>query len=174
MRFGTVHVLWSTSLVALTAITLRTSAVRADDDSDTCKASTGVFSSKVGEPCLSPIGLCTHGQLLGELAAKYDFEFLTLVPSNDATDPTKFVYTGTSVVTLNDNSGVLFTKDTGIIHIPLDGAPAQFVTKAIVDRGTKHLRHTLGGFVATGSITFETGDAIGNYSAILCPHHSGH
>ncbi len=104
----------------------------------------------------------------GEFSARYDFTFATLMPAGDPADPTKFVYTGTSVVTANDGSGVMFTNDTGVIHIPDDGSAAPFVTKAIVDHGTQKYRATIGGFVATGSLEFATGEAIGSYTAVLC------
>ncbi len=137
-------------------------------DKDACVASAGSFTSQTGQPCESPIGLCTHGALSGEINAKYDFTFLTLVPANDPSDPSKFTYTGASVVTLNDGSGVLYTKDTGVVHMPLDNSPAPFITKAIADHGTRHLRATEGGFVARGNIDFGSGIASGTYDAVLC------
>jgi hypothetical protein len=148
-----------------------------DDDHLTCTAYNGPFSSVTGPPCTSPINLCTHGQLGPDFPAQYDFTFNTLDSANDPNDPTKFVYTGVSVVTPADNSGVLYTNDTGVIHIPQDGAPAPFVTKAIVDRGTKQYKKASGGFVATGNLVFESGQATGSFSAVLCgvkPDRGGH
>ncbi|HEX5656444.1 MAG TPA: hypothetical protein VFX59_04580 [Polyangiales bacterium] len=134
---------------------------------DECTAFYGPFSSQTGEPCESPIGLCTHGALQGEIPAQYDFTFETLESANDASDPSKFVYTGYSVVTALDGSGVAYTDDTGIIHMTESG-PAPFVTKAIIVDGTRKFANADGGFVATGNLTFETGFAVGNYSAVLC------
>lgn len=168
MRIETALFRWSISIAALLTISFGTQCVRANKDHKECSAFTGPFSSILGAPCSSPIGLCTHGKLSGELEADYDFTFLTLVPANDPTDPTKSVYTGMSVVTFHDGSGVLYTDDTGVIHTPADGSPAPFVTKAIVDHATKRLHGTLGGFIAPGSIVFQTGIATGSYSAILC------
>lgn len=139
-----------------------------DHDDAQCVAYYGPFSSQTGAPCTSPIGLCTHGLLQGEFPATYDFTFATLQPANDESDPTKFVYTGTSVVTASDGSGVMYTQDTGVIHIPQDGSPAPFVTKAVIDHGTKRYHETEGAFVATGNLTFQTGQAIGSFSAVLC------
>jgi hypothetical protein len=138
------------------------------NDASSCSAFYGPFSSQTGEPCTSPIGLCTHGALGGEYPAQYDFTFETLESANDDSDPTKFVYTGTSVVTPLDGSGVLYTEDTGVIHIPTDGTPSPFVTKAIIVEGTKKNKKTSGGFVATGNLVFETGLAVGSFSAVLC------
>jgi len=168
------HLVLSTGLLAIGALVLGIAGtVRADDDHEgsKCAAFEGPFSSLTGPPCTSPIGLCTHGQLGGDFPAKYDFTFATLTFANDFSDPTKFVYTGQSVVTPNDGSGVLYTADTGVIHIPTDNSPAPFVTKAIVDHGTKKYRHTSGGFVATGFLVFQTGEAKGQFSAVLCKNH---
>ncbi|MEY4511299.1 MAG: hypothetical protein RLZZ450_3421 [Pseudomonadota bacterium] len=139
-----------------------------------CAAFYGPFSSNTGEPCASPIGLCTHGLLDGEFEATYDATFLTLESANDASDPSKFVYTGTSVVAALDGSGVIYTEDTGVIHIPQDNSPAQFVTKAIVTEGTKDYKKTSGGFVAQGALSFSTGSAEGSFSAVLCDPEKDH
>jgi len=139
-----------------------------------CAAFYGPFSSNTGAPCNSPIGLCTHGFLDGEFEATYDATFLTMESANDPTDPSKFVYTGVSVVAALDGSGVLYTEDTGVIHIPQDNSPAQFVTKAIVTEGTKDYRKTSGGFIASGSLLFSTGAAEGSFSAVLCDPEKDH
>ena len=138
-----------------------------------CTAFYGPFNSNTGEPCDSPIGLCTHGMLEGEFEATYDATFLTMESANDPSDPSKFVYTGTSVVAALDGSGVIYTEDTGIIHIPQDNSPASFVTKAIVSSGTKSYKDSSGGFVAAGSLLFSTGAAVGTYSAVLCEPERG-
>lgn len=151
-----------------------TGSTLAEDSQDTesvrdvCTAYNGPFSSLTGPPCTSPIGLCTHGLLGPDFPATYDFTFNTLSPAGDPSDPTKFVYTGVSVVTPTDNSGILYTNDTGVIHIPENGDPAPFVTKAIVDSGTKRYKRARGGFVATGDLVFESGQAVGSFSAVLC------
>ncbi len=155
-------------ILALVAVTVISKGLAAKDDGKNCAAYAGSFVSDTGEPCSSPIGLCTHGLLGGEFPATYDFTFQSLQPANDPSDPTKFVYTGTSVVGATGGGGVMYTEDSGIIHIPADGSPAPFITKAIVSRGTGKYRHTEGGFVASGSLTFQTGHAIGEYAAVLC------
>lgn len=157
------------AMVTSLAVTLHSASTQARDEHATCVAFAGPFTSVAGEPCTSPIGMCTHGTLVGDFPSLYDFTFQTLQSANDPKDPTKFVYTGNSVVTATDGSGVMYTNDTGVIHIPTDGSAAPFVTKAIVDHGTHKYKHTVGGFVASGSLTFETGNAVGNYSAVLCP-----
>jgi hypothetical protein len=155
--------------------TLPSTAGAKDKDKDlACAALYGPFTSQTGEPCDSPVGLCTHGLLEGELEATYDFTFLTLEPANDPTDPTKFVYTGVSVVTAIDGSGTLYTDDTGVVHIPTDNSPASFVTKAVIVEGTDAYKKTVGGFVATGTLIFSSGAAEGTYSAVLCAPEKKH
>jgi hypothetical protein len=171
-RFKSISLVFSvvTSLLA----TLHSANTQARDECDTCIAYAGSFTSLSGDPCTSPVGLCTHGTLVGDFPSRYDFTFQTLQSANDPTDPSKFVYTGNSVMTAADGSGIMCTNDTGVIHIPTDGSAASFVTKAIVDHGTHKYRHMRGGFVATGSLMFETGNAVGNYSGVLCPRDDRH
>jgi hypothetical protein len=108
--------------------------------------------------------------LQGDFPATYDAIFLTLEPANDPADPSKFVYTGVSVVTPLDGSGVIHTEDTGVIHMtpPESGLPAAFVTKAIVSDGTDAYQKTNGGFVAAGNLLLSTGAAVGTVSTVLC------
>lgn len=129
-----------------------------------CDELSGPFTSSVGSPCTSPVGLCTHGTLQGDLPAQYDFTFETLVPANDPLDPYKFFYTGTSVITANN--GTLYTYDTGVIHMLPENAPSPFVTTATIIDGTGKYKKRRGEFVATGMLQF--GNATGSYAAELC------
>ncbi len=147
-----------------------------DDHERNCRDYSGPFSSTLVPPptCTSPIGLCTHGLLGGSFPADYDFTFETLNSANDPNDPTKFVYSGHSIVTPKSGHGVMYTADTGVIHIPLDNSPAPFVTTAVVQSGTKRYTHVSGQFVASGNLDFSTGDAIGSFTALLCRGHVDH
>jgi hypothetical protein len=136
---------------------------RADDDDKTqCQAFYGPFTSVVVPPpdCESPVGLCTHGTLVGEFPASYDFTAVT--QEVDPDDPNIVTLTGTSIVTTA--TGVIHTDDVSVINF----ATGDFVTKALVHksniRGEK-----AGGFIAAGNLDFTTGQATGNYSAVLCP-----
>jgi len=155
------------SFAALGLVATSSAAVAKDKE---CKAYYGPFLSNTGLPCTSPIGLCTHGMLEGEFPATYDATFLTMVPAGDQNDPSKYVYTGVSVVTPLDGSGVIYTEDTGVIHMPAPGSndPAPFVTKALVSSGTSAYKKTTGGFIASGELLFSTGAAEGSFSAVLC------
>ena len=170
------------SWLALSAVALSSPAVAKDgrashghghghggahcDEELSCTALYGPFSSQVGEPCDSPIGLCTHGMLEGELEATYDATFDTMVPANDPSDPSKLLYTGTSVVSALDGSGVIYTEDTGEIRTNPDGT-SSFVTKAVIVDGTKSFKKTDGGFVAVGTLN-QLGASEGSFSAVLC------
>src|SRR4051812_30134353 len=92
--------------------------LRADPDDGVCKDVSGPFSSIVvaGPDCASPIGICTHGLLTGNFHATYDFTMMTLEPANDPTDPSKFIYTGTSVITERSGKKML-SVDTGVMHM---------------------------------------------------------
>jgi hypothetical protein len=64
--------------------------------------------------------------------------------------------------------GVMHTNDNGVIHIPVNGAPAPFATTAIVADGTQAYTKTTGVFVAQGALDFSTGNAVGSFIAHLC------
>jgi hypothetical protein len=105
------------------------------------------------------VGLCTHGTLVGEFPATYDFTALT--QTADPSDPNVVTLTGKSIVTTA--AGVIHTDDVSVINF----ATGAFVTKALVHK-TKIRDAKTGGFIAAGNLDFATGQAAGNYSAILC------
>jgi hypothetical protein len=137
------------------------SARAGDDDKSRCHAFYGPFTSVVVLPpdCTSPVGLCTHGILTGEFPATYDFTALT--QTTDANDPNVVTLTGKSIVTTS--RGVIYTDDVSVINF----ATGDFVTKALVHR-TNLRQAKSGGFIAAGNLDPATGQASGNYSAILC------
>ncbi len=132
-----------------------------DDDKSDCQAFYGPFTSVVVPPpdCKSPVGLCTHGTLVGEFPATYDFTALT--QKSDPNDPNVVTLTGRSVVT--NARGVIYTDDVSVINF----ATGAFVTKAIVHKSRIRAAKS-GGFIAAGNLNLATGQAIGTYSAILC------
>jgi hypothetical protein len=137
------------------------SARAGDDDKPQCRAYYGPFTSTVIPPpaCQSPVGLCTHGILVGEFPATYDFTALT--QKTDATDPNTIILTGKSIVTTP--TGVIHTNDVSVINL----ATGDFVTKAIVNHSNLHQDNS-GGFIAAGNLNLATGQAQGKYSAVLC------
>ncbi len=141
---------------------LSVASARADDsDKARCHAFYGPFSSVVVLPptCTSPVRLCTNGILTGEFPATYDFTALT--QTTDPSDPNVVTLTGKSVVTTS--KGVIYTDDVSVINF----VTGDFVTKALVHR-TNLRQARSGGFIAAGNLNPATGQASGNYSAVLC------
>jgi len=137
------------------------SARAGDGDKPSCHAFYGPFTSVVVVPpeCTSPVGLCTNGLLSGEFPATYDFTALT--QTTDPSDPNVVTLTGRSVVTTS--RGVIYTDDVSVINF----VTGDFVTKALVHK-TKLRQAKTGGFIAAGNLNTATGQASGNYSAVLC------
>ena len=136
----------------------------ASADGDKCKAVGGGFTSVLvsGPNCPSPVGICTHGLLAGDLDATYDFVMLTLEP--DPADPAALVYTGVSVIETGKGD-LLFGEDTGVMYPGPDGR-APFVTTVTVVGGTGKYR--TGRIVASGVLDLVTGGAVGAYEGELC------
>ena len=148
-------------VVLLPVLLLSVVSARADDGKSQCQAFYGPFTSVVIVPpeCTSPVGLCTHGILTGEFPGTYDFTALT--QTTDPSDPNVVTLTGKSVVTTA--KGVIHTDDVSVINF----VTGEFVTKALVHQSNLRLDKS-GGFIAAGNLSLATGQAIGNYSAILC------
>ena len=128
-----------------------------------CEALTGTFSSVAVPACEdSPVGLCTQGELQGDLDGEYYFVFETLAP--DPNDPSKFAYTGYSVITTD--TGTIYTEDTGGVDAVPPDQPADLETTAAIAYGTRKYRKTTGTFVATGVL--QLGTAEGSYVATVC------
>src|SRR5689334_12260588 len=82
-------------------------------EKDQCEATEGPFTSVLVPPpeCTSPVGLCTHGILQGDLEATYDFVADSIVPDTDPAHPGRLLYTGTSVITPTKGPGQMFSDD---------------------------------------------------------------
>lgn len=161
---------WLRSSLAFALACALASPALADDDGPQCKSIDGPFTSNVVPvpPCTSPVGLCTHGNLTGDLDAFYDFTAQTLVPANDPEHPNRFLYTGTSVITAKHGNAQMFSNDHGYIDMnaPTDGSP--FATTVVIASGTYRWKHTGGYIIASGSLTLATGVAVGSYVGALC------
>ena len=130
----------------------------------------GSFTSTLdgGPTCASPIGVCTTGILIGDLDGTYNFTMLTLSPSGNPNDPTEFLYTGSSVVDLGNGNRIL-GNDSGVMHInPNPAGPSPFTTTVAFREGEGTYEGAVGRIVATGVLTFATGNAEGDYSAVIC------
>jgi hypothetical protein len=146
-------------LVAVAAVVISTPWSRkAAADEGGCKTFSGPFTSvTVGAP---PTG--TLGHLGGELDAKYEFTFTSMVPT---ADPSVLLYTGVSTITTS--KGVIYTDDTGILQFT-GPTSAVFVTTATITGGTRRYKNASGVFVAPGALDFITGQAVGTYTAEIC------
>src|SRR5947199_3506411 len=98
-----------------------------------CRTYTGTFTAVAPAPadCASPVGICTHGTLVGGFPSTYDFVADTLVPTGG---PGEFAYTGHSVITTR--KGKLFGSDSGHLTMLPDGT-APFVTTVQLVGGTR-------------------------------------
>jgi hypothetical protein len=154
--------------------TLALVAVASADEDHQCRDVDGPFTSNVVPvpPCTSPVGLCTHGILTGDLDATYDFTAQTLMPANDPEHPNRLVYTGTSVITAAHGQSQMFSNDTGYLDMNADPTAASpFATTVVIQSGTYGWKHTGGMLVASGDLVFATGVAVGSYVGSLCPDH---
>ena len=138
-------------------------------DNYKCDELAGPFTSTLnnGPGCSSPIQICTTGDLTGGLTGNYDFTMLTLGPSGNPADPNEFVYTGTSVIT-DLNGDRIFGQDSGVMHVDPAGGDSPFTTTVTFLGGTGKYAGAVGRVVATGVLNFTTGQAAGNYTAVVC------
>lgn len=135
-----------------------------------CRFMQGDFTSySVAPPeCTSPVGICTMGTLVGGLPSTYYFVMDTMSWAGDPQEPTKFVYTGHSLVT-DAHGHQIFGSDSGFMYISGDPtAPAPFVTTVNIVGGTHQYKNAHGSMVATGNLVFATGLAVGTYTADIC------
>lgn len=95
-----------------------------------CKKATGHVTSRLvavfanGEPCPSPLGLCTEGRFTGRLKGNFTFVAETLVPfsAQDPAAPPDIAAT-TGLVNLDSRfcDGTLVLKDTSAFSLGSDG-----------------------------------------------------
>jgi len=133
-------------------------------DEGGCQEYFGTFTSVLVPPpgCQSPVGVCTFGQLIGDVEGEYEFTMDTLTCG---VDPDPCTYTGVSTVTTD--KGIIETLDTGVLSLVGPG-PSPFTTTAESVGGTRRYRNASGVFVATGEVDFLNGAAFGDYSLQIC------
>jgi len=128
-----------------------------------CKDYTGTFTAIAPADCFSPVGICTHGTLVGDFPSTYDFVADTLTPTEN---PVEFTYTGHSVIT-SHTGATLLGSDSGRLTIRPDGTAA-FVTTVELVGGTRQYAGVTGQFVAPGVLNLGTGATVGSYTATIC------
>lgn len=122
----------------------------------TCRDYAGDFTAVAPAACSGVI--CTHGTLTGGFPSTYDFVADVVNPDNS--------FTGTSVITTT-NGGLIFGEDAGQLT-PTGPTTASFVTNVHIVGGTKQYGNASGTFVATGELSFITGETVGTYTARIC------
>lgn len=143
--------------------------VAARADMGGCQEFSGEFTSTLVPPgplCQSPVFICTHGILTGDIEGTYDFVMTELVCGTDPDDPSMCLYAGDSVVTTE--KGSIITTDTGVMRFNFPPALTPFVTTAESTSGTQRYRNATSVFVATGELDFITGEAAGTYTLQVC------
>jgi len=145
-------------LVAVAALGVATGAA-----AKPCKAYTGTFTAVAPADCSSPVGICTHGTLVGDFPSTYDFVADTLVPTGN---PGEFAYTGHSLIT-SRTGATLLGSDSGLLTIQPDGT-AVFVTTVQLVGGTRQYEGVTGQFIAPGVLNLGTGATVGSYTATIC------
>src|SRR5262245_2585199 len=149
--------------VVAVALTLAGTALASN-----CTTVSGTFAGATyyPPPCLSPIGVCLRLTLSGSFLQTEDFMFTTLVNAGDASDPTRYEYAGSSVVS-DGRDRTLYGQDTGAMHIsPVELAP--FVTTIDITGGTRQYSHASGQLLFTGNLNLSTGLASGTYDGTVC------
>ena len=127
-----------------------------------CKPVHGRFQSQAQPPgsCSSPVGLCTHGQVIGGLQAEFDLTVNNLFPADPANIPTVVFFTGISAIHMKDGSvvtgvdaGALDTNPSGDGHF---GSLITFVNGAS------------GHIVLTANADLAAGVVSGDYTGEMC------
>ncbi len=161
MRLG--RVVAAVALLAIAAPALPSAPARASS----CISASGPFVSalETGDHCPgSPLSMCTHGRLTGDLEANYDFTFFDVTPDPD--DPARTNYTGESVLTFADGA-CMYSHDTGYFLAGASGA-SQFETTVDITGGTKRYLGASGQIVARGALDPASGATVGSYTASIC------
>jgi hypothetical protein len=118
-----------------------------------CHSVSGAFTAVAPADCPSPIHICTHGRLDGDLSATYDFVAGGFTPEG--------ALSGHSTITL-DNGAVIRGNDTSVL-----GPDGSFVTTVRIVGGTRQYAHATGALVAPGHFLADGGTE-GTYSGVIC------
>lgn len=117
-------------------------------------------------PCLaSPVLLCTHGTLTGDLDGAYEFVMTSNTLGSDPSRPLLMSFTGTSEIILAD--GVMFAEDHGTMEIDPFG-PWPFETHVVIHDGDGAWSGAQGELVAIGALDTNAGVTEGDYSGFVC------
>ena len=132
---------------------------------ESCTTYVGDFVATTESPCLeSPVLLCTHGTLTGDLPSQYDFVMTSQTFLSDPADPTFLSFTGESVITTQ--TGKMQAQDTGKMW--MRAGPWPFETTVNIHGGDGAWAGATGKLVATGALDHERGVTEGTYVGEIC------
>jgi hypothetical protein len=114
-----------------------------------------------GPACISPVGLCLAGTLVGALRGDYRFTASALIPSADT--PLTGVFFSTGDSELETPGGTLFTKDA--LALATSGA-GEFSDLSIITGGTGDGAGAFGTITITGAYGAGQGEAV--YAGEVC------
>ncbi|MCB9689641.1 MAG: hypothetical protein H6735_31680 [Alphaproteobacteria bacterium] len=136
-----------------------------DRDHDECRDLSGDFVSSLvaGPDCASPVGMCTLGELTGDLEGVYAFTMTAMIPISDDPAETTFQFTGNSTITTDE--GVIYGEDSGQLTFSGDFAFMTFV-RAVDGEGC--FEDVSGSLLATGNLDLITGLTSGGWEATFC------
>ena len=152
-------------VLAFAVLAILTVALSAAADGH-CKTYAGHFVATTESPCLaSPVLLCTHGTLTGDLPSTYDFVMTSQTPLTDLSDPAFLVFTGDSVITTD--AGRMLAHDTGKMWMDPSGV-WPFETTVNIHSGDGAWEGATGRLVATGALDHHRGVTEGEYVGHVC------
>lgn len=149
-------------IARIIAIGLALLVVAAGDHSASAASrAVGNFSSVAvsGPDCISPVGICTAGELTGGLKGTFSFTGTNLIPTTDTPTTGVLLYTGDLVLTTKD--GQLFCKDAGAFQTTGAGAVSSV---CVIVSGTGGFTGATGTIQFVGTFTFASGGE-GEYRA---------
>lgn len=132
----------------------------------TCTPLAGHFVATAEIPCLAaPGGICTHGQLTGDLDGRYEFVMTSQSAGSDLSRPLLLSFTGASQILLAD--GVMLAEDDGEMEVNPVG-PWPFKTVVNIHSGDGAWTGATGQLVAIGALDTQAGVTEGDYTGFVC------
>lgn len=156
-RFVTMRALFFAGLIGMATLAHA-------QTSKACSAHvSGAFSSTMlpAEWCDSPVGLCTEGDLGGDLEGEYDFTATQMIPLYPAEDPYVFMVIGESVIYTDE--GELHSVDIGTMN----NATGELRNMIHIVDGTDEWEGASGFLSVTGTLNPETFAIEGDYNGFV-------
>ena len=130
-----------------------------------CTPLSGAFVATAELGCLaSPVLLCTHGRLTGDLDGSYEFVMTTQQAGSDLSKPNRLTFTGESVIATE--GGRMFAQDAG--RMDVGPGPWPFQTVVDIHGGEGAWDGATGRLVADGALDHRRGVTEGTYAGEVC------